>query len=118
MTNSQTGMVTAVSGSSATITTTAGNFYLVKKAGIVYFMLRFKVGAAEESHKLCTIPEGFRPTARIIFCATHLWRTDPTAGYPQVLTGGIPTTGIVEVNTGNTTAAINQEYAILCSYPI
>ena len=111
--SSVTGTVTA---GGITPTTTTDNFYLVKIGQVVYFMIRFKPNVASSGLKICTLPTGFRPAARVVTCAFRVWNRVNIGTTPETLVVSISSGGAVEVNSSS--GAISDDFFIQTSFPI
>ena len=111
--SSVTGTVTA---GDITPTTTTDNFHLVKIGQVVYFMIRFKPNSQNSGLKVCTLPAGFRPAARVVTCAFRVWDQSNLTTMPETLSVIISSTGVVEVNTA--AGAVNADFFIQTSFPI
>ena len=99
-----------------TPTTTTDNFYLARIGQVVYFMIRFKPNVSNASLIICTLPTGFRPTARIVVPALRVWSRASASTAPETLAVVILNTGAVQVNTSS--GALTDEYFIQTSFPI
>ena len=115
-TSATTGNVTAI----ATITTTTDNFYLKRIGGVVYFMLRFTVNASTSDFGICTLPTGFRPSARVVTSAVRVWSRSGLSTQAETLAVLITSDGLVSANTASAgfSSSETSDFFIQTSFPI
>ena len=108
-------MTGTVSNGEITPTTTTDNFYLRRVGSIVYLMIRFVPNVQKSDLLVCTLPEGFRPSARVVYVAFRVWSRSASSD-PDTLAGIIETGGSVRINTSG--AACSSDYFAQISFPL
>lgn len=109
-----TGTVTPI----ADINTSTGSFYLKRIGDVVYYMIRFTLvnTTASSNFELCSLPQGFYPSNRIICMACRLWNRQNST-MPETLVCTINTNGLVAANTTGVPAT-STEYILQGCFPI
>lgn len=102
----------------ASINTNAGSYYLKRIGDIVYYMFRFTLvnTTPSSNFELCSLPQGFYPSNRVICVADRLWNRQ-TSDMPETLACTINVDGLVSANTTGVPGT-STEYILQGCFPI